>query len=1055
MKQAKLTCPEVHDALRRPRLFAVLEDLRARHCAVWMAAPPGAGKTTLAASFVRESGSRVIWYQFDSSDSDPATLFHCLADAVREDGPPLPWLAPELLGDIPRFARLFFRQFYARLRTETSVVFDNVHDYPNELAATILETALTEAPDGVTLLVLSRETVPLRYSRLELSGRLSAIEWNTLRFDHGEARALAGLDDALQADPRVDAWLAKVDGWAAGVVMLREHLDAGAEPDSGAPAEPRGDIFDYFAGEIFERMPAPLQRLLMLLSCLPGMSAEDAHELTGDPGAARSLDQLFHKRWFVDRRGSATVTYHFHALFQEFLQRQAALHLAADERTQLLERAGAILSAQGRIDDAVRMYQAASAWHTLAALLESCGSAMLGSGRGHIWRVWLSSVPDEVADRYPWLSYWQGTSLNHVDALFGREVLTKAERAFALAGNVRAQLLTIAAIIDSYYYEWENFQQLHSWIDVMQGLLERYDADGTDADSEVRIHTRLVLALFFTRAKSPRLAASAERAMQLLPLVKGAADRLSAGAILLNFFNWGDAETSRLLIAKLNHLADDPAIAPFHRLSWWRPAIYRMQLDGQFLLAQEMIASARRLVADFGLTQFAFHCDLRLAFNYVLTMQLEDARRMIDEMLHALPPGPSIKRSHLRLLEAVLYSQGLKFTASRLAAEEANAIVDQVGMPAPLLQRSRIMLSFCCAQADDLDAALGHIDDASDRAEGSDRRFAEESGRFIRAYACLKAQDEAGARALLEQALQALRRRPSTLTIILTCFPILAGTLFAFALREAIEAEFVRELILRRSLPAPHRLTPYWPWPIGVRAFGKFELSLDGAVMAATGKAQQRPLALLKALMAAGGKARPQATLAALLWPDAEDGKSALNVTVHRLRKMLGNDGAVQVAQGRVLLSPVHVWCDTAAFSELSDSLPSAQKDLSTQQLLGMAANLFVLYRGQFCEGDDDTWLLESRERMRAMFVHSVEELGRRLELVSQPALAMRIYIQGLEREPLAEALYRSLMRSAHNQSDTIAAVSAYRRCRDTLLAMRGAAPSAETQALAVALGLK
>ncbi len=113
----KLSPPRLFDALPRPRLFAQLDALRARHPVVWITAPPGAGKTTLVASYLEHTGTTAIWFQVDDADADPATFFHYLAAThpPHTDEPPLPWLAPELAGDIPRFARRFFRAYFARL----------------------------------------------------------------------------------------------------------------------------------------------------------------------------------------------------------------------------------------------------------------------------------------------------------------------------------------------------------------------------------------------------------------------------------------------------------------------------------------------------------------------------------------------------------------------------------------------------------------------------------------------------------------------------------------------------------------------------------------------------------------------------------------------------------------------------------------------------------------------------------------------------------------------------------------------------------------------------
>jgi hypothetical protein len=74
---AKLSRPRLHQAVARGRLFAVLDNARTLPL-VWLAAPPGAGKTTLVATYLQSSELPAIWYQVDPGDADPAAFFYYL-----------------------------------------------------------------------------------------------------------------------------------------------------------------------------------------------------------------------------------------------------------------------------------------------------------------------------------------------------------------------------------------------------------------------------------------------------------------------------------------------------------------------------------------------------------------------------------------------------------------------------------------------------------------------------------------------------------------------------------------------------------------------------------------------------------------------------------------------------------------------------------------------------------------------------------------------------------------------------------------------------------------
>ena len=61
----------------------------------------------------------------------------------------------------------------------------------------------------------------------------------------------------------------------------------------------------------------------MLTAIPPSITQAEAVELTGNEEAPRVLDYLYRRHLFIDRRRGAQTTYHYHALFREFLLEQA------------------------------------------------------------------------------------------------------------------------------------------------------------------------------------------------------------------------------------------------------------------------------------------------------------------------------------------------------------------------------------------------------------------------------------------------------------------------------------------------------------------------------------------------------------------------------------------------------------------------------------------------------------------------------------------------------------------------------------------------------------
>jgi ATP/maltotriose-dependent transcriptional regulator MalT len=101
---AKLTRPRLHKAVARDRLYRLLDEGREHKRAICVVGPPGAGKTTLVASWLDARRTPGIWFQVDAGDADLATFFYYLA----ESGSPfagkgkrrLPLLTPEYLQNL-------------------------------------------------------------------------------------------------------------------------------------------------------------------------------------------------------------------------------------------------------------------------------------------------------------------------------------------------------------------------------------------------------------------------------------------------------------------------------------------------------------------------------------------------------------------------------------------------------------------------------------------------------------------------------------------------------------------------------------------------------------------------------------------------------------------------------------------------------------------------------------------------------------------------------------------------------------------------------------------
>jgi two-component SAPR family response regulator len=230
-----------------------------------------------------------------------------------------------------------------------------------------------------------------------------------------------------------------------------------------------------------------------------------------------------------------------------------------------------------------------------------------------------------------------------------------------------------------------------------------------------------------------------------------------------------------------------------------------------------------------------------------------------------------------------------------------------------------------------------------------------------------------------------------------------------------------------------------------VHVLGHFRLLKSGAPIEVLRRAR-KPQELLQVLIALGGTEVSAGALIEALWPDSEGDAAyhALESTLYRLRRLLGQPDAVRMAGRKVSLDRDQFWVDLWEFEqELQQS-----RDAGTS-VIERIENLRRLYEGHFLEhGSEKPWALKRRHALRDRFLRVIREATHECESRRLWQDAANLYQFALELDSLSEDLYRGLMLCHHELGDHSEALQAYRRCRELLVRFLGVPPNAKTQAL-------
>jgi ATP/maltotriose-dependent transcriptional regulator MalT/DNA-binding SARP family transcriptional activator len=1050
----KVTRPLMTGVVDRERLFSGIDDARMRPV-LWVAAPGGSGKTTLVASYIESRSLHSLWYQVDSGDTDIATFFHFMEIAANrtmpEPGQPLLRLTPDQFLAIQTFSRRWFETFFASLSRPCTVVFDNFQDATGPLFHDVLYEGLDAVPPGITVIVVSRESPPARFARLQANGRIELLGWEQVRFTLEEAMEFVKARSAEELPVEIVQQLYhKTEGWIAGLLLIMEHARLhGCELSTEGVWTTEG-IFNYFAAEVLARMNQESQAFLLATSLFPYIPVSLAETLTGNDRAGCILAEMSRSNYFTSRRTTREAIYQYHQLFQAFLQSQAEEQFGPRDVRQFRSNAAMLFAEAGDTSAAVDLYQKAGEWQNASALVCQQAPTFLAQGRCETVREWLACFPPELLEADPNLLFWQGTSFMALNPLESERQFKKAFALYHQKGNRAGTFLAWACAADLTLQALE-FGQAEAWIEALHQLLAE-DPSFPDRETEERVTISIFNVMAFKMPDHPDLSRWYDRAYAIF--VRGAtADatlRLMSGVYLAVYSIWfGNLERAGIAVELLvNAIRKDeipPLLLQTIRTTEALYCFVTARCDEAVRIAFETVAEAEKT----GIHVWTAHI---MEHALCAALSADDTTSVDLLMTRIAPYEAEMRRLDQGYFQVILAWQALSKGYLHRALQHQRLGVELFCMTEYLAcdGMSHTHLAEIYLEMGDFGEAARTL------ARGYD--VARRMGSKIQEFYCLLIDtqltqargDELAALILLGEAMKLARANGYVNSHFWR--PAVMARLCALALDAGIETAYVRKLIKMRNLAlhAPPSAIEAWPWPVKVYTLGRFELQIDGEPVRFSGKVQKKPLEMLKTLVALGGTEAREGQIAGFLWPDADGdaARSALKVTLHRLRDILGNDRAVQVREGRIALDRDIVWTDVWAFDQLLRSAQLKGDAGDEAGAVSLTEKALDLNRGEFLDEEGDRpWLVSPRKRLKSRYVLHVVALGHLWLQRGDHQRAIACYLRGLELDDLAEELYQNLMECYLAAGLKGEAASVYDRCRKSL-AFHGVKPSARTTAI-------
>jgi len=1050
----KTAVPTLAGMVLRPQLVSHLAAIAAP--AKWLTAPSGTGKSTLVASYATGTSRKLVWYRLDGRDDDPAFFYRHYAAALTAalgDTLVLPTFSADDTAREGPFAERFMAAVRAGGATALLLVFDDAHRIREPRRLEALARFVAAADAAVEIVLISEDPAPPDFFDAIAARRLALCNDLHLAFEPDECRTLA---EILRL-PRSDgATLAALTGGHAAALVLACEFLRGTTAPTGDDSRIAAQIHLHLLEKLLDRAPPARRELLERTAFAPQFTSALAAALAGESAAAE-LEPLV-ARGLLRRIATAEGTiYEAHGLVRRGMQAVLRKRLDPAQFRQAALATATSLVAHGEPEEAFSLLVLHEAPEQAAAVLRGLAERYARGGQAALLARSVAQLPPAMQDRDPWLCFWTGQALLGIDEEAARGWFERSYKAFEAADDRAGMRLAAACVITAFGLEYGDIRTLDEW-------LERHARAGGDAAVEPGCAHEASLCLgvvcaaiargvfppgFDTDALIARLRVLVDDpSAWLTPDQPLEAARLLIDCALI-FTTIAQAQT---MVIATRSLAERESTSPLQRGRWWISAALAYLADGAHETAAGFLVRARSLVEETGSRRLAFELGMTEVDAALKRNDLDGAAEHLAALESiAITAPPAQRAEHARFAARVLLLRGRAQEGLRWAEEalQTAAFAGYTGGHARAFQIECVYALAANRRYPDAVALSAAMLESLDGAQRDAVLALEECLRFL-----ADGNRDVG---LLQRAFA--HAANAGFVYLLARARDSIAQLCERALAHDVEPEFVRRVIAVQALDPPEGAGPSWPWPVRIRTLGGFELEIRDERYRPAHKVQDKPLELLKLLVTAqvlGRDSVDKVWVAERLWPDADvaNGRKSLDMATSRLRRLLGDDAALEAPEGRLRLSPRHVWTDVAPLLRALSRVGERRDDHASGRAIPAAAAavdvtaVLDLYRGPFLpEEDAPPWLLAGREAVTAA-VRAALVTADAVLAGSEDARLLPAMERALAADPTSEDLARALMRAHARRGRHSEALIVYRRIREMLSIVLGVKPGRETERL-------
>lgn len=449
-------------------------------------APAGYGKTTLLVDFANDSELPVCWYTLDEGDRDSSTFLSYLIAALRQKFPQFGERSQPLAEHGPASAHAMAAALVADMVEAIPdyfvLVLDDWHLVSDEVPIIeLLDQLLRYLPEHAHIIVAGRTLLRGPLVRLAAQGAVAGLGPIDLRFTADEVREVLAAKYRLTITPEQAVQLAEEsEGWITAIVLTSQSVWQNFLAGLIQARDSASTLFEYLAGEVFDRLPAALRRFLFDSAVPRQFTAALCDELRDRCDAQDWITQVEERNLFLTRiEANGEIWYRYHHLFRDFL----VARFKRDEGqrfTQIQGRAGEFFAARQQPEEAVEHFSQTGELERMAQVMNANARNLFIAGRMQTLAHWVMLLPPSYRAAAPDLI------LHHAQTLSDRgqlsealQLLQEARTAFSARHDIVSQIRTQLLEGWTYYAAGRLLDALSTGQTMMQRIAALDQADST------------------------------------------------------------------------------------------------------------------------------------------------------------------------------------------------------------------------------------------------------------------------------------------------------------------------------------------------------------------------------------------------------------------------------------------------------------------------------------------------------------------------------------------------------------------------------------------------